>query len=94
MLSRQLRIEPDQAMEAAEQILAAKMQCTLGGTYQPSTTSLDRWVSTAWGGELAPATPPAGYVAPLMSWMRGAVASLTQYNDRVVADAVIEIARK
>ncbi len=93
MLSRQLRIEPDKVLEAAEQILSAQMQCTLGGTYQPSTISSGRWISTAWGGETPPATPPAGYVAPLMAWLRGADASLTQYDDRVVADAVIEVAR-
>jgi hypothetical protein len=94
MVSRQLRIEPDKVLEAAEQILAAQMQCTLGGTYQPSTVSPGRWVSTAWGGETPPATAPAGYVAPLMEWLRGADASLTQYDDRVVTDAVIEVARK
>ena len=42
----------------------------------------------------SPATAPAGYVAPLMQWLRGADASLTQYDDRVVTDAVIEVARK
>lgn len=94
MLSSQLRIEPDAVMAAAEEILAAKMQCTLGGTYQPSKTLPGRWVSTAWGGETTPETPPPGYVAPLMSWFRGADAALTQYEDRVVADMVVEIARK
>ena len=94
MLSNQLRIEPDAVMAAAKEILAAKMQCTLGGSYQPSKTLPGRWVSTAWGSEIPPETPPPGYVAPLMSWFRGADAALTQYDDRVVADMVVEMARK
>ncbi len=93
MLSRQLRIEPDRVMDAVEPILAAKIQCPLGGTYQPSQVAAGRWISSAWAGEAPPATPPAGYVAPLMKWLRGADASLTQLDDRVVVDAVIEVAR-
>jgi hypothetical protein len=89
-----LRIEPSQVRAVAEEILAAEMQCTLGGTYQPSTESVGRWVSTAWNGEAPPETPPPGYVAPLMKWFRGVDARLTQFDDRVVADAVIEMARK
>lgn len=93
MLSRQLRIEPEQALAAADQILGAEIQCTLGGTYQPSTLAKGQWISTAWDGETAPETPPANYIAPLLGWLRGLDADLTQYDDRVVADAVMEMAR-
>lgn len=94
MLSRQLQIEPGEVKGAAEKILAAKLQCTLGGEYQPSTSQPGRWISTAWNGETPPETAPADYIAPILAWFRGANASLTQYDDRVLADAVIEIERR
>jgi hypothetical protein len=37
---------------------------------------------------------PADYVAPAMMWFRGANISVTQFDDRVVADAVINLARE
>jgi len=54
------------------------------------------WTSTAWGeNTIAPPTlPPVGYEAPILHWFRGAEATLTQYSNRLVADAVIEIARE
>lgn len=94
MLSRQLRIEPDKVMTVAEEILAAKMQCTLGGSYEPSTESAGRWISTAWNGQSPPDDPPPDYLSPLLKWFRGADARLTQFDDRVVADAVLEMARQ
>jgi hypothetical protein len=93
LLSRQLRVEPEQVVDAAEQILGAKLQCTLGGQYVHEPSS-GRWVSTAWGGQTAPPTPPPDYQAPALKWFRGCVASVTQYDDRLVADAVIDIARQ
>ena len=53
-----------------------------------------RWSSTAWRGDTLPAVAPTGYVAPVMQWFRGSNATVTQYEDRIVADAVIDIQRK
>ncbi|MFK8111876.1 MAG: hypothetical protein AB8B91_06725 [Rubripirellula sp.] len=92
LLSRQLRVAPEDAMKMAERVMGAQLQCTLGGDYQYSATG-GRWYSTAWEGEVAPTNAPLQYVAPAMVWFRGATASLTQYDDRLVADAVLDIAR-
>ena len=109
MLTRQLRVPPEQALATAETLLGGPLQDPLGGTYhwtevpsRSSTTPSHRaWISDAWpiGDEAsrlagnAP-TAPAGYVAPVLSWFRGGSAELTQYSDRVVVDAVIDVERK
>lgn len=92
LLSRQLKVSPDQVLLAAEQILGARLQCTLGGEYEFSPRS-GRWISTSWSGEHAPEVAPPNYIAPAMKWFRGATASLTQYEDRLVADIEMDIAR-
>lgn len=92
LMSRQLGVAPEKSPDAVRQVLGVDLQCTLGGDYVYSDVS-DRWISTAWKGELAPATAPPDYVAPPMKWFRGANAKLTQYADRLVADATIEIER-
>jgi hypothetical protein len=93
LLSRQLKVRPEEGLSRAELILGASLQCTLGGQYEYSPMA-GRWISTAWRGETASQVAPPDYVAPAMTWFRGAKASLTQYDDRLVADAVIDIARK
>jgi len=62
------------------------------------------WVSDVWlkgsGGEGvvrgldASASVPPGYVSPILSWFRGGKAELTQYEDRLVVDAVVDVERK
>jgi hypothetical protein len=93
LLSRQLRVVPNEAMDRAEQVLGARLQCPLGGHYQYDSVT-EQWVSDAWGGRSPPMLPPANYLAPALTWFRGAKASLTQYQDRLVADAVIDIQRQ
>ena len=93
LLTRQLKVDPELVLPSAQQILGVNLQCTLGGEYQFSAAS-GRWISTAWRGETAPPVAPADYVAPAMNWFRGVNAEVTQYDDRVVADAVIDIARE
>jgi len=94
MFTRHLGVEPELAMAEAEKVLGGQMQCTLGGEYRYSENA-GQWASTAWGGmTIPPPTMPLSYQAPLMSWFRGGSATVTQYPDRVVADAVIDIARK
>jgi hypothetical protein len=93
LLTRQLKVEPELVLSSAQQILGVNLQCTLGGEYQFSAES-GRWISTAWRGEMASPVAPADYVAPAMTWFRGLNAAVLQYADRVVADAVIDIARK
>ena len=52
------------------------------------------WKSTAWQGDAIDAAPPQNWVAPLLTWFRGANAAVTQYHDRLVGDATIELERK
>jgi hypothetical protein len=93
LLSRQLKVEPEEVLSATERILGTPLQCTLGGQYQYSP-ALDRWTSTAWRGDAVQSDAPADYVAPVMNWFRGADATLTQYADRLVVDATIDVQRK
>ena len=93
LMSRQLSVSPNESMDRAEQVLGARLQCPLGGQYQYDP-SIEQWVSDAWGGAVPPLLPPQNYLAPALTWFRGAKASLTQYEDRLVADAVIDIQRQ
>ncbi|TWT53948.1 hypothetical protein Pla22_15820 [Rubripirellula amarantea] len=93
LLTRQLGVEPEDVERATRQILGADLQCTLGGDYLYSNVS-HRWISTAWQGELAALSAPLGYQAPAMKWFRGAAGSVTQYEDRVIADVTVDIARQ
>ena len=51
-LQQQLKVESDQALKAAERLLDAKLQCSLGGKYLFENTVAQRgkavWQSTAW----------------------------------------------
>jgi hypothetical protein len=77
---------------ASQKVLGANLQCSLGGDYEFSPAS-QRWISTAWRGELPSGTAPPDYVAPVMKWFRGGTASLTQYTDRIIVDATANVAR-
>lgn len=99
-LSNLLGCAPENAIEQANLILGGEVQCALGGTYQAlphiaGSSAGPHWVSTAWGegNRVPPSMPPLSYQAPIMQWFRGADATVTQYANRLVADAVIEIAR-
>lgn len=93
MLGRQLGVRAEDADAATKNVLGGTVQCTLGGQYQISAES-GRWISTAWEGDVVRANAPPGYVAPVLKWLRGAEATVTQYEDRLVADGVIDIQRK
>ena len=94
MLSRQLQIDPRDVLDAVNAVLGNELVDPLGGDYVYSDES-DRWISTAWNADAAPPQAPPNYVAPIMKWFRGAEGTVTQYADRLVADAsiVIEHAR-
>ncbi|MCO8124758.1 hypothetical protein NHH03_23680 [Stieleria sp. TO1_6] len=92
LLTQQLHVPPQQSFETARTVLNAPLQCSLGGQYQYNAQS-KRWQSTAWNGSVPPAEPPADYTSPLLIWFRGGHFTLTQYADRLVADAVITVAR-
>lgn len=93
MLSRQLKVGPGQAKPLVENVLGTRLQCPLGGQYVYSG-ELDQWVSTAWDGRSPQPVAPRDYVSPVMRWFRGADVRVTQFADRVVADAVIDLERQ
>lgn len=97
-MQQQLKVPAKDSLARAEQLLDAKLQCSLGGQY-----SLDEdqfWVSNAWpqkfelvpnakastslGFDPAHSLPPEKYVAPWMEWFRGAKVHLTQLPERLV----------
>ena len=51
----------------------------------------DTWVSTAWDAGQPYVTVPPSYEAPLLTWFRGMHANLTQYPDRLVLDATVDM---
>ena len=73
-LSQQLRVPPAEAMKVAEELVAAKLVCPLGGKYQPAKFDggLTVWESTAWSRHQPESLVPDDYEFPLMRWFRGA----------------------
>ena len=93
MLTHQLRVSPNDVPSVSRSILGTDLQCTLGGKYVYADRD-DSWVSTQWQGSFAGQDAPPQFVAPALRWFRGADATVTQYPDRVVADAAIHIRRE
>ena len=99
LVTRQLKVDREQAPQVVGELLSGILQDPLGGEFQlvaddRSATATKRWVSTAWGGLFAPpALAPPGYEAPPLLWFRGGSANLTQLADRVIVDAVVDVQR-
>ncbi|MFK8111072.1 MAG: hypothetical protein AB8B91_02660 [Rubripirellula sp.] len=105
-LTQQLGVPSAEAIGAVERILDATPQCSLGGTYQYQSgnevmlSSSQRWYSDAWvtpSGSIASQPtriPPVEYRAPVLQWFRGMSGQLTQYENRLVADLEVDIARQ
>ena len=96
-LDQQLHVPPADCREAAEFLLDAKLVCPLGGEYVlRQTPGGERWTSTALEGtesrRLLPSRPPAGYVAPPLTWLRGLTldAQMTENVLSLHADVVMQ----
>ena len=92
MLSRQLNVSPSEATKAATYILQSPLQDPLGGEYIYNAQS-ERWTSTAWHADWVPKLPPEDYEPPIMHWFRGGQATLTQHENRIVVDAMMDVQR-
>lgn len=95
-IEEQLGIPPNESLQIAQQLLDAKLQCTLGGNY---TLRDGVWQTTAWPEnlKLAPGAhvsslgfdtlhtvAPDNYKASWLEWFRGANLHLTQLPERLV----------
>ncbi len=93
-LNQQLHVPMDDCRTVAEDLLDARLRCTLGGDYAVAELpgGGKYWQSTAspkpgqW--------MPENYSAPLLEWFRGADASLIKLDDKVVAHIEIDMQRK
>jgi hypothetical protein len=94
-LINQFGVEPDQAKAVAENVLGIKMVCNLGGKYglEKLDGGNEIWVSDAWPDFQDPKMPD-DYVAPIMTWFRGARIELKHQQDQFVAHGWIDIKRK
>ncbi len=93
LLSRQLKVPPSEAKSAAKDIFQTELQCTLGGQYEFDAARA-QWSSSVWHSDHPPANAPVDYSHPIMNWFRGGITTLTQYEDRIVIDAQIDVARQ
>jgi len=91
LLSRSMPIKPENAPAVAEEILDAKIQCALGGEYQTSYRDVTTWVSSAWGQQTPPEEHPDSYQAPILRWLHGLDARVTQLDDRLVVDLSLDL---
>ncbi len=102
LLSSQLKVSPEHVNKMAGELLGGDLQDPLGGRYRLVNVGDDSnrqtWVSDAWE-TMSPTRQPdspeptSKYVAPVLSWFRGGRADLTQYPDRLVVNAVIDVER-
>ncbi len=93
-LNQQLQVPLDDCRGVAEDLLDARLRCTLGGDYAVAEFpgGGKYWQSTA--------TPKSGqwmpedYSAPLLEWFRGADASLIKLDDKLLAHVELDMQRK
>jgi uncharacterized protein (TIGR03067 family) len=92
-LVEQLRVEPEDAHEAAEALLGARPFCPLGGAYRLASGpgKAPTWSSTAWqrGSVFLEQQIPEDYCYPFLDWLRGARMELTM--DRITLSTHVEL---
>ncbi len=96
-LMNQLHVPCDEAREVAEQLVAGKFVCPLGGDYVVAEEPGGRpvWISTATVPEnrFLLTIIPDDYELPLLRWFRGLSAEVTRNNDTLSlhADLLAEL---
>ncbi|MDE0734716.1 MAG: hypothetical protein OSB47_02770 [Pirellulaceae bacterium] len=95
LLTQQFGVPRAQSMDIAQDLLQARLTCSLGGEYKLATTAngSTRWHSTG-GPKNIPARLPKDYQAPLLSWFRGLESSLTRQGNQVMLHAQLDVQRK
>ncbi|MCB9938589.1 MAG: hypothetical protein H6823_10135 [Planctomycetaceae bacterium] len=92
-MTQQLGVPREQALETTESLLAAKLVCSLNGTYALTDRGdgLPTWRSDKW--PVAGQPFPADYNAPVLDWFRGLNLDLTKHGDRMVMHAELDMQR-
>lgn len=94
LLNQQLHVPLETCTTVAENLLDAQLICTLSGEYALAD---DRGGGRYWESSKAPepgAWMPEDYQAPLLTWFRGADASLIKLDDKVLAHIELDMQRK
>lgn len=93
-IEQQLHVAPAGARDLAEQLLDGKLICPLGGAYRLREDSgrPAEWTTTALTDEFsARPSPPAGYQAPPINWLRGLSLRVELLADRLSLHATVEM---
>jgi hypothetical protein len=90
LLTRQLHVPPEQALEVAQEIANARLVCSVGGTYElrKDDRGRARWVSTALADEGAAGRE---YQFPPLEWLRGLDLEIAATHDQLAAHALVEM---
>lgn len=91
LISRNLPVASENALSFVEEILDAKVQCTLGGDYEQISDDPPIWRSTAWNAQQPPEESPDNYQAPILRWFHGVEARLTQLDERIIVDLNLDL---
>ena len=91
LISRNLPVASENALSFVEEILDARVQCTLGGDYEQISDDPPIWRSTAWNAQQPPEESPDNYQAPILRWFHGVEARLTQLDERIIVDLYLDL---
>ena len=94
LLSNQLGVPRDKALETANRLLDTRLVCSVGGKYEIAERAggLSVWKSTGWPADGE--TIPADYRAPLLNWLRGLDLALVKDGGRLSLHAELSVQRQ
>jgi hypothetical protein len=93
-IHQQLGVPVEESRNVAERLLGVTLICALGGEYQlfDGPGGLHYWGSTHWPSLLADRPDENGqFASPVLAWFRGLDAEVKLLDDRVLADATLEV---
>jgi len=94
-LSQQLGVPKAESRKVAEELLDAKLLCSLGGEYEFKryANGVEQWRSSKAPGS-ANYVLPADYKAPLLVWFRGLQSTVIRHQDKLSVHAELDLQRK
>jgi hypothetical protein len=94
IIHQQLGVPVEKSRDVAQQLLGVELICALGGEYQlfDAPDDLRYWGSTHWPTLLTDRPQGSGqFASPILAWFRGLDAEIKLLDDRVLADATLEV---